>query len=124
MKVGDTNRYAYNAQAIAADAQARIIACEANLDGNDTGQLVTTSKPGKSGVAAAETVVADTGYGSGADLQAASQKQMNVLAPPPGKPAQDNLSTPRGNTFLMMRRPTPSPVRRAGIWITKGTPQK
>jgi transposase len=94
MKVGDTNRYAYNAQAIA-DAQAKVIvACEATRQENDTGQLAPMIEQARKnlGVAAAETVtVADTGYGSGADLQAASQKQMNVLAPPPeGKPAQDN----------------------------------
>jgi transposase len=94
MKVGDTNRYAYNAQAIA-DAQDKVIvACEATRQETDTGQLAPMIEQAREnlGVAAAETVtVADTGYGSGADLQAASQKQMNVLAPPPeGKPARDN----------------------------------
>lgn len=94
MKVGDTNRYAYNAQAIA-DAQDKVIvACAATRQENDAGQLAPMIEQAREnlGVAAAETVtVADTGYGSGADLQAASQKQMNVLAPPlEGKPAQDH----------------------------------
>jgi transposase len=94
MKVGDTNRYAYNAQAIA-DAQDKVIvACEATRQENDTGQLAPMIEQAQEnlGVAAADTVtVADTGYGSGADLQAASQKQMNVLAPPQeGTPARDN----------------------------------
>jgi transposase len=94
MKVGDTNRYAYNAQAIA-DAQDKVIvACAATRQENDTGQLAPMIEQAREnlGVAAAETVtIADTGYGSGADLQAASQKQMNVLAPPlEGKPSQDH----------------------------------
>src|SRR3984957_5364981 len=47
---------------------------------------------GNLGRAGTDTLtLADTGYGSGADLQAAAQKQMDVLAPPPeGKPARDN----------------------------------
>lgn len=94
MKVGDTNRYAYNAQAIADAQEQVIIACEATRQENDTGQLAPMIEQARDnlGVAAVETLtVADTGYGSGADLQAASQKQMNVLAPPrEGKPARDN----------------------------------
>jgi len=94
MKVGDTNRYAYNAQAIA-DAQDQVIvACEATRQENDTGQLVPLIEQARENLGAAATAtvtVADTGYGSGADLQAASQKQLNVLAPPlEGKPAGDN----------------------------------
>jgi transposase len=94
MKVGDTNRYGYNAQAVA-DAQAGVIvACEATRQETDVGQLVPLLEQAREnlGVAATETLtVADTGYGSGADLQAAAQKQMNVLAPPPeGKSANNN----------------------------------
>lgn len=94
MKVGDSNRCAYNAQAVA-DAQAGIIvACEATRQQNDVGQLVPMIEQAREnvGLAAGDTVtVADSGYGSGADLQAAVEKQMNVLAPPcEGKPAHDN----------------------------------
>jgi transposase len=95
MKVGDTNRYAYNAQAVA-DAQDQIlVACEVTRQENDTGQLVPMLEQVKENLgpaATAQTVtVADTGYGSGADLQAASDRGLEVLAPSPeGKPAKDN----------------------------------
>jgi len=94
MKVGDTNRYAYNAQAMADAKEGVIVACEATRQENDVGQLPAMIEQARVniGAGAAETLtVADTGYGSGADLQAAAQKQMAVLAPPPeGKPARDN----------------------------------
>jgi len=94
MKVGDTNRYAYNAQAVADEKEGVIVACEAGRQETDTGQLVPMIEQARAnlGVAATDTLtVADTGYGSGADLHAAAQKQMKVLAPPPeGKPARDN----------------------------------
>ena len=54
-----------------------IVACEATRQKTDTGQLAPMIEQARKnlGVAAAETVtVADTGYGNGADLQAASQK--------------------------------------------------
>lgn len=95
MKVGDTNRYAYNAQAVA-DAQDQIlVACEVTRQENDTGQPVPMIEQAKANLgpaATAQTVtVADTGYGSGADLQAASDRGLEVLAPPPeGKPAKAN----------------------------------
>ena len=58
------------------------------------GQLVPMIEQAREnlGAAAQDTLtVADTGYGSGADLQPAAEKQMNVLPPPPeGKPAHDN----------------------------------
>jgi len=94
MKVGDTNRYAYNAQAIADEKENILVACEATRQETDAGQLVPMVAQAREnlGVAATDTLtVADTGYGRGADLQAAVEAQMNVLVPPPeGKPAQDN----------------------------------
>lgn len=94
MKVGDTNRYAYNAQAVA-DAQAGIIvACEASRQETDAGQLTPMIEQAREnvGVAALDTVtVADTGYGSGADLKGAAERKINVLVPPAeGKPAHEN----------------------------------
>jgi hypothetical protein len=94
MKVGDTNRYAYNAQAVADQQEGVVVACEVTRQETDPGHLVPLIEQAHEnlGVAAQQTVtVADTGYGSGADLQAAADKQMNVLAPPPeGKPAHGN----------------------------------
>ena len=93
MKVGDTNRYAYNAQAIADEKEKIIVACEATRQENDVGQLTPMMEQARQnlGVAATDTLtVADTGYGSGGDLQAAQDKQFKVLAPPPeGNPAKD-----------------------------------
>jgi hypothetical protein len=94
MKVGDTNRYAYNAQAVA-DAQAGVIvASEVTRQETDTGQLVPLIQQAREnlGVAAQHTLtLADTGYGAGADLLAAQEKQMPVLVPPAeGTPAKDN----------------------------------
>jgi hypothetical protein len=95
MKVGDTNRYAYNAQAIADEKEKILVACEATRQETDNGQLVPMIEQARENLGAcrtAETVtVADTGYGSGADLQAAHDKGIEVLAPPPeGKPAEIN----------------------------------
>lgn len=95
MKVGDTNRYAYNAQALADEKEKIIVACEATRQENDNGQIVPMIEQAKENLgpaATAQTVtIADTGYGSGADLQAVSDKGFEVLAPPPeGKPAKDN----------------------------------
>ncbi len=94
MKVGDTNRYAYNAQAIADAQEGVIVACEATRQENDRGQLVPLIEQARQnqGVAPAPTVtLADSGYGAGADLQAADKNSMVVLVPPvEGAPAHGN----------------------------------
>ena len=94
MKVGDTNRYAYNAQALADEQEGVIVACDANRQETDHGQLVPMVQQAREnlGVAAPATVtLADTGYGSGGDLQAAADKEIPVLAPPAeGANDQDN----------------------------------
>jgi transposase len=95
MKVGDTNRYAYNAQAIADEKEKIIVACEATRQENDNAQIVPMIEQARENVGVAKAVetvtLADTGYGSGADLQAVSDKGFKVLAPSPeGKPAKDN----------------------------------
>jgi len=126
MKVGDTNRYAYNAQAIADETEGVIVACEATRQETDAGQLTPMIQQAREnlGVAAPDTLtVADTGYGSGGDLQAAAQKQMNVLAPPPKANPRTTIPTPR-NTFITIRPPTPSPAHKPGPWTTKVTPPK
>jgi hypothetical protein len=87
MKVEGRNRHAYNAQAIADEKEGVIIACEATRQETDTGQLVPMMEQARENLgpaagAAPITTVADTGYGAGADLQAAAQNQMTVLVPP------------------------------------------
>jgi transposase len=94
MKVGDTNRFAYNAQAVADQKEGIIVACEANRQETDNGQLVNMIEQAQQnlGPQALHTLtVADTGYGAGQDLQAAADKKLPVLAPPPeGSTAKDN----------------------------------
>jgi transposase len=94
MKLGDTNRYAYNAQAVADAKAGVIVACDATRQETDNGQLVPMIQQARDnlGVVAPNTVtLADTGYGAGADLQAAVANQMTVLVPPAeGTPAKDN----------------------------------
>jgi transposase len=94
MKVGDTNRYAYNAQAIADEKEGVIVACQAVRQETDHGQLVPMVQQAREnlGVAApAAVTLADTGYGSGTDLQAAAEKEIPVLVPPAeGAGDQDN----------------------------------
>jgi transposase len=94
MKVGGTSRFAYNAQAVVDGKEGVIVACEAGRQETDAGQLAPMIEQAREnlGVAgAAPTTLADAGYGAGADLQAAQEKQLPVLAPPAeGKPAHDN----------------------------------
>ena len=71
-----------------------IVACEVGRQESDEKQLVPMIGQAEEnlGVASQETTtLADAGYGAGADLQAAAEKQLPVLVPPrEGKPAADN----------------------------------
>jgi transposase len=80
-----TNRFAYNAQAIADEQEGIIVACEATRQETDSGQLVPMIEQAREnlGVASQTTeTLADGGYGGGADIQAATEKQMPLLVPP------------------------------------------
>jgi transposase len=94
MKVGGANRFGYNAQAVVDGKEGVIVACQANREETDAGQLVPMIEQAREtlGVASQDTTtLADAGYGAGADLQAAQEKQLPVLVPPAeGKPAHDN----------------------------------
>lgn len=85
MKVGQTNRYAYNAQAVADEKEGIIVACENTRDENDHGQLVPMIEQARENLSVTDqkiTTVADTGYSGGPDLQAAKDKGFEVLAQP------------------------------------------
>lgn len=93
MKTSEGNRYAYNAQAVR-DAKAGIIAAaDVIREETDSGQLapMITQAQANLGVAATHVeTLADTGYGAGADLQAAAAQNQTVLVPPAaGAPARD-----------------------------------
>ena len=94
MKVGSSTRYAYNAQAVADAQQGVIVACEVSRQETDAGQLVPMIQAARQNLRVAAqrtTTLADTGYGAGADLQAAVAQGLSVLVPPAeGKPAHDN----------------------------------
>ena len=94
MQVEGRNRYAYNAQAVADSQEGIVVACEATRQETDAGQLVPMIQQARENLGSAAhetTTVADGGYGTGADLQAAAEEKMTVLAPPAeGKPAHAN----------------------------------
>jgi len=82
MKVGTSNRFAYNAQAVVDQKEGIIVACENTRQENDTGQLVPMIEQAREniGIAAQETItLADSGYSGGQDLQAAQAQGMTVL---------------------------------------------
>lgn len=86
MKLGNgTNRYAYNAQAVADAKEGVLVACEVTREETDNRQLVPMIEQARQNLieAAPETVtVADGGYGAGADLAAAATAGLRVLVPP------------------------------------------
>ena len=85
MKVGSTNRFAYNAQAVVDEKEGIIVACQNTRAESDHGQLVPMIEQAREtlGISAHETTtIADTGYSGGADLQAAEQKGLSVLVMP------------------------------------------
>lgn len=88
------NRYAYNAQAVADAQEGILVACETARRENDAGQLAPMIEQAREnlGVAARPTLaLADKGYGAGADVAAAAEKNLNVLVTPAeGTPAGDN----------------------------------
>ena len=94
MKLRDQNRFAYNAQAVADAQEGVIVACDLTRQENDAGQLAPMIQQAREnlGVAATDTLtVADAGYGAGADVAAAAEKELNVLVTPAeGTPARDN----------------------------------
>jgi len=94
MKLGETNRYGYNGQAVVDAQEGVIVACEATRQENDKGQLVPMIQQAQEnlGVAAQDTVtLADAAYGAGVDLQSAADHGLAVLVPPAeGTPAKGN----------------------------------
>src|SRR5437867_4330616 len=94
MKLRDQNRYAYNAQAVADEKEGILVACETTRHENDRGQLAPMIEQAREnlGVAATETLtLADQGYGAGADVAAAAEKNLPVLVTPAeGTPAGDH----------------------------------
>jgi transposase len=119
MKGNGFNRFSYNAQAVVDAKEGVVVACEAVRQETDPGQLVPMLEQAREnlGVATSETTttptLADTGYGAGADLQAAQERQWQALAPPPeGKPAQDNPYASQHFHYDPQNRTVTCPQRR------------
>jgi transposase len=129
MKLRDQNRYAYNAQAVADEKEGVIVACETTRHENDAGQLAPMIQQAREnlGVAATETLtVADKGYGAGADVAAAAEKDLPVLVTPAeGTPAGDNPYAAQHFTYDAGARTVTCPRGQAldyeGATTKKGT---
>jgi transposase len=96
MKVEGRNRFGYNAQAVADGKEGIIVACEATRQETDTDQLLPMLERAREnlGLQTADQnplTLADSGYGAGAELKAAQEAGLSVLAPPAkGPTAQKN----------------------------------
>jgi len=94
MKTEGKNRFGYNAQAVADGKEGILVACEATRQECDVGQLMPMIEQARENlgtVASAQNplTLADSGYGAGAELQAAAQAGLPVLAPPTKGPTSE-----------------------------------
>jgi transposase len=93
MQCDGKNRFGYNAQAVIDSQSGIALAAEVINQENDLGQLTSMTQAALENTGAKDkqpTTVADSGYGAGADLQAAQAAGLQVLCyPQEGAPAQD-----------------------------------
>ncbi len=91
MQCEGKNRFGYNAQAVVDSQSGVAVAAELTNQENDVGQLVPMAQNALQNTGSVQTLtVADSGYGAGADLQAAQQAGVRVLAyPQEGTSSQD-----------------------------------
>ncbi len=87
MKLDGKNRFGYNAQAVVDGQEGIIVACAATRQECDAEQLrpmleQARENLGQSALAHNPLTLADSGYGTGAQLQAAAEAGLPVLAPP------------------------------------------
>jgi transposase len=80
MSCDGKNRFGYNAQALADDKAGVVVAAEVYKQENDLGLAVPLVKQAEQNCGSqAAVIVADGGYGSGADIQQAAENQINLL---------------------------------------------
>ena len=85
VKCEGTNRFGYNAQAVV-DAKAGIItAAQVANQENDAGLLVPMVEEAQQNCGPSQATVADSSYGTAADIAKAAAKQLNVLIRPHGQ---------------------------------------
>ncbi len=96
MQCDGRNRFGYNAQAVV-DAQAQVIvAAEVTSEENDTRQLCPMLEKAHSVTGRrAVSTVADGGYGTGEQLEAAHEKGFEVLSPINSDKATDESGQPK-----------------------------
>jgi transposase len=79
MECNSGNRFGYNAQTVVDSKNQIIVAQETVTDENDLNQLTAMLEQAKDNTQKAVLSVADAGYSSGAELEKASGKRMEVL---------------------------------------------
>jgi transposase len=85
------NRFGYNAQAVADHQAGVIVAAEVVNQENDTGLVVPLVAQARQNCGRqAAVTVADTGYGSGADIEQAAANALNLLVRPLGDAAAED----------------------------------
>ena len=94
MKMEGKNRFGYNAQAVVDGKEGIIVACQATRQETDAEQLMPMLEQarenlGPSAAAQKPLTLADSGYGAGAQLQAAAEAGLPVLAPPLKGPSME-----------------------------------
>jgi transposase len=86
MSCDGKNRFGYNAQALVDQKSGVVVAADVTNQENDIGQLAPMTQQAQDNVAGSDkanpVVVADSGYGCGADIAAAADKGLNVLVYP------------------------------------------
>jgi len=122
MKVGDTNRFAYNARPWRWPGR-RDRCLRRQPPGTDNGQLVPmvqqAGKPGRGGHE--HLTVADTGYGAGADLQAAAEKKSPSWCARRRCAAKDNPTRVKTSTTI---RPSARHLSQGHLSIMKAIPAR
>jgi len=94
--------FAYNAQAVVDQSQGVVVAAEVSVQEQDGGELVGMVEQAKQNLAVSQNVlsVADGDYGSGAQVAAAAERNLNVLVhPKEGGSTKDNGYSARDFTY-------------------------
>jgi transposase len=80
------NRFAYNAQAVVDEKAGVVVAAEVFNQENDAGLAVPMAQQAQQNCdGGAATLVADSGYGTGADIAQAAAQRVNLLVKPHGE---------------------------------------
>lgn len=91
MSCDSKNRFGYNAQAVVDEKAGVVVAAQVLNQENDAGAAVPLVQEAQSNCGAqAKATVADSGYGSGADIQQAAENNVQLLVRPLGDAAAES----------------------------------